>query len=84
MIAKVHEVDTLVCPRCSHRSLESAPRLCDPLEPELPHSLSKLSLVAGDELGRVGTEEPLEGADSPLAMGLRGVASRESASWSAT
>ena len=34
--------------------------------------LSELSLVAGDELGEVGTEEPLEGADSPLAVGAGG------------
>jgi len=47
-------------------------RLGDPLEAELPESLGELSLIAGDELGEVGTEEPLEGARSPLAVGAEG------------
>ena len=46
-------------------------RLGDPLEAGLPESLGELSLIAGDELGEVGTEEPLEGACSPLAVGAR-------------
>jgi hypothetical protein len=46
-------------------------RLGDPLEAELPESLGEISLIAGDQLGEVGTEEPLEGACSPLAVGAR-------------
>jgi hypothetical protein len=47
-------------------------RLGDPLEAELPESLGELILVAGDELREVGTEEPLEGTYSPLAVGPEG------------
>ena len=56
--------------------------LGDPLQPELSESLGELSLIAGDELGEVGAEQPLQRADSPLVVGA--VASRDSASWSAT
>ena len=47
-------------------------RLGDPLEAELPESLGELILVAGDELREVGTEEPLEGARSPLVVAAGG------------
>ena len=47
-------------------------RPVDPLEAELPELLGELGLVAGEELGEVGTEEPLERACSPLAVGARG------------
>ena len=46
--------------------------LGDPLQAELSESLGELSLVAGDELGEVGAEQPLERADSPLAVGAGG------------
>ena len=47
-------------------------RIGDPLQPELPDALGELILVAGDELREVGTEEPLEGARSPLAVAAGG------------
>ena len=44
----------------------------DTFQAELPESLGELILVAGDELREVGTEEPLEGARSPLAAAAGG------------
>jgi hypothetical protein len=46
--------------------------LGDPLQPELSESLGELSLITGDELGEVGAEQPLQRADSPLAVGAGG------------
>ena len=42
------------------------------LKAELAEPLGELRLIAGDELGEVGTEELLEGARSPLAVGAGG------------
>jgi len=44
-------------------------RIGDPLEAELAEPLGELGLVAGGELREVRTEEPLERAHSPLAVG---------------
>jgi hypothetical protein len=46
--------------------------LGDPLQPELSESLGELSLIAGDELGEVGAEQPLQRADSPLVVDAGG------------
>jgi len=46
-------------------------RPADPLEAELPALFGELGLVAGEELGEVGTEEPLDRAFPPLAVGAR-------------
>ena len=46
--------------------------LGDPLQPELSESLGELSLIASDEPGEVGAEQPLQRADSPLVVDAGG------------
>ena len=61
--------DTPAVVTAAHKAIH---RIGDPLQPELPEALGELSLIAGDELGEVGTEKPLEGARSPLAVAAGG------------
>ena len=68
----VGTVDSCDTPAVVTATQKALHRLGDPLEAELSESLGELSVIAGDQLGEVGTEKPLEGARSPLAAGAGG------------
>jgi hypothetical protein len=51
---------------------ETLNRVADPLEAKLAELPGEIGIVADDQFGEVGAEEPLERARSPLAVGARG------------